>query len=199
MDVERPEVELLRRLHPVHLGHHPVAADAPDVEAVEPEAGDVVLDVDARLVLDEIGKVPDQAFLHRLAVDDRNHARRLSHRRGTKRRRHGHRIQEGEGIVGWLNIVRVRNGRRPARGLLVAGVLLRQDGCRSAADRQRQGHGKAGDEGPRDGTSHDASVARQDGRRLDSNRASAVMRALCDGSAQRTSRSSSSPGACTAR
>ena len=74
--VERSEVELLRRLHAVHLGHHAVAADAANVEAVEPEAGDIVLDVDAGLVLDEVGEVPDQAFLHRLAVDDRDRAGR---------------------------------------------------------------------------------------------------------------------------
>ena len=49
MDVERTEVELLRRLDAIDLGHHPVAADAADVETVQSNAGDVGVDVDARL------------------------------------------------------------------------------------------------------------------------------------------------------
>ena len=77
MDVERPEVELLGGLDAVHLGHHAVAADAADVEAVQADAVRFGLDVDAGLELHQVGDVLDQPPLDRLGVDHRHRARRL--------------------------------------------------------------------------------------------------------------------------
>ena len=127
MDVERAEVELLRRLDAVDQGHHAVAADAADVEAVEPEAGHAVLDVDARLVLHEVGEVLDHPFLNRLAVDDRHHPRRVPHRGRPEIGGDGHGIEEGRRFIGrrfgvGLGRGRVLSGRR------LAGVRLREDG-----------------------------------------------------------------------
>ena len=118
VDVERAEVELLGGLDPVHQGHHAVPADAADVEAVEPEAGHVVLDVDARLVLHEVGEVLDHPFLDRLAVDDRHHARRVPHRGRAQGGGDGDRIEEGRRFVerrfggGFRGVPRRSGGRR---------------------------------------------------------------------------------------
>ena len=127
VDVEGPEVELLRRLDAVHLRHHPVSADTADVEAVETEPGHAVCDIDARFVLDEVGEILDEAILDGLAVDDRDHARGLPDRRRPQGRRDGHGIQESRriidgrcGAVFWI-------GLRLRGGCLVVGGLLRED------------------------------------------------------------------------
>ena len=143
VDVEGPEVELLRRLDAVDAGQHPIPADAADVEAVEAQPGDVALDVDARLVLHEVGRVLDQPLLDRLLVDDRHHPRRLPHRGRAQRSSHGHRVEKRQRIVGGRRRSgrsgvgpRLRRRGRVGRArVLAAGGLLR---VRPAEERERQ-------------------------------------------------------------
>ena len=95
---EQPEVELLRRLHAVDLRQDAVAADTADVDPVQSEAGDLVLRVDARLVLHEVRQVLEQPVLDDGAVDDRGGARDVPHRRRPQRGGYGYGIEKGQSL-----------------------------------------------------------------------------------------------------
>ena len=78
MDVEGPEVELLRGRNAIDLGQDAVAADAADVESVEIQSGGVSLHVDTGLVLDQVRHVLEQMVLDVLVGDDRDLSGRVA-------------------------------------------------------------------------------------------------------------------------
>ena len=121
MDVERTEVELLGGLDAVHLRHHAVAADAADVEAVQPDPREVRFDVDAGFELDEVGDVLDEAALDGRGVDDRHGAGRLLDRHGIERAADRDAVEVVLGIVGVALGLRRRRGG--VCGLAWSGVV----------------------------------------------------------------------------
>ena len=102
-------------------------------EAIEAETGHVVLDVDAGLVLHQIGEALEHAPLDGLVVHDRHRAGGLHQRRRPQRRGDGHRVEK---VSGWPS-----EGSPPLSGLarlllsrrLRVRRLLRQrhGGCRT--------------------------------------------------------------------
>ena len=139
MDVERPEVELLRVRYAVDLGQDAVAADAADVEAVEPQTGRVAFDVDAGFVLHEVRDVLVQVILDVFVGDDGDVSGGVAQRGRNVARGDGYLVEEGRvagGICGLC--LRLAGGR---------GGFLAQNRRRAkqdAAQAERDGAGEFG-------------------------------------------------------
>jgi hypothetical protein len=118
--VERTEVELLRGLDAVDQRHHAIAADAPDVEAVQACARQVGVDVDAGLELDQIGGVLNQTAIDRLGVDHGDGARRVLQRFRVERGADRHRIEKAAELFG---VILFRRGGLRVRGRGGLGLL----------------------------------------------------------------------------